>query len=331
MLGFILRRLVYSVVVILAVIFFLSILVKLVPGDAVDVMMASNAGYTDADVAALREQLGVDRPPIIQFVRYVTDLAQGNLGESIHFRRPVSDLLLERLQATVELAAISLVLALIVAVPLGMVAALRQSSIWDYGATFFSILGVAIPSFLVGILLILLLSVKFGLLPPSGRQAPIFDALFAALAKGDFSIFWAGARYYVMPALALALSIAAVNSRLIRSAVLETRCQDYVLFAKAKGLKRWRVNLHHILRNALVPAVTIFGLQIGQVISGAFIIENVFAWPGLGRLAVEAINARDFPLIQGTVLISALLFVFTSLLVDVLYSVLDPRVQYGSA
>jgi ABC-type dipeptide/oligopeptide/nickel transport system permease component len=113
--------------------------------------------------------------------------------------------------------------------------------------------------------------------------------------------------------------------------VLETRRQDYVLFAKAKGLKRWRVNLHHILRNALVPAVTIFGLQIGQVISGAFIIENVFAWPGLGRLAVEAINARDFPLIQGTVLISALLFVFTSLLVDVLYSVLDPRVQYGSA
>lgn len=331
MLGFMARRLAYAVLVILAVIFFLSILVKLVPGDAVDVMMASNPGVSEEDMDRLRRELGIDRSPFVQFVDYTKGIVRGDLGFSVKFRMPVATLIHERMLATVELALAALLLAVFIAVPLGLVAGLRQGSAWDYGSTIFSVLGVAIPAFLIGILLILVFSVQLGWLPPSGRKESLAAAAVAGISSGSFGAFWEHARYYLMPVVSLAVTLAAVNSRLIRSAVLETRRLDYVLFARAKGLQVWRVNLRHILRNALIPAVTIFGLQIGQVISGAFIIENVFAWPGLGRLAVEAINARDFPLIQGTVLVSAVLFVVMSLVVDLMYSVLDPRVQYGAS
>jgi len=329
MLLFMLRRLAYAVLVVLAVIFFLSLLVKLVPGDAVDVMMAQNPGVSQEEMDQLRRELGIDRPPLTQFFDYTTGILQGDLGFSVKFRVPVATLIQERMLATVELALASLLMAALIAVPLGMIAGLRQGSVWDYGSTIFAIVGVAVPAFLIGILLILFFSVQMNWLPPSGRKLSLFGSAGSAIANGDFKLFWDNARYYIMPVMSLAVTLAAVNSRLIRSAILETRRLDYVLFAKAKGLQPWRVNLRHILRNALIPAVTIFGLQIGQVISGTFIIENVFAWPGLGRLAVEAINARDFPLIQGTVLVSAVLFVLMSLVVDFMYSVLDPRVQYG--
>jgi len=329
MLLFMLRRVAYAVLVVLAVIFFLSLLVKLVPGDAVDVMMAQNPGVSQEEMDQLRRELGIDRPPLTQFIDYTTGILHGDLGFSVKFRVPVATLIQERMLATVELALASLLMAALIAVPLGMIAGLRQGSVWDYGSTIFAIIGVAVPAFLIGILLILFFSVQMNWLPPSGRKLSLFGSAGSAIANGDFKLFWDNARYYIMPVMSLPVTRAAVNSRLIRSAILETRRLDYVLFAKAKGLQPWRVNLRHILRNALIPAVTIFGLQIGQVISGTFIIENVFAWPGLGRLAVEAINARDFPLIQGTVLVSAVLFVLMSLVVDFMYSVLDPRVQYG--
>jgi ABC-type dipeptide/oligopeptide/nickel transport system permease component len=329
MMAFILRRLLYAGVVLVAVVFFLAVLVKLVPGDAVDLMISSNPGLTAADAARLRTELGLDRSAVAQFVHYAERLADGDFGESLRHRKPVWELLSERLPATLELTVLAMILALLIAVPLGMMAALRQGSAVDYAATVFSVLGVATPGFLVGILLILLFSVDLGWLPPSGRGQSLTISLWRAIRDWDGAIFWASLRYYAMPALSLALVVAAINARLIRSAMLEVLRQDFVLFAKSKGLTRARINFRHVLRNALIPTVTIIGLQLGFLISGAFIIENVFSWPGLGRLAVDAIHWRDYPLIQGTVLLSAVLFVSLTLIVDLLYSVLDPRIDYA--
>ncbi len=210
-----------------------------------------------------------------------------------------------------------------------MLAAMNQGRPIDYASTLFSVLGVATPGFLVGILLILVFSVELGWLPPAGRGLSLVDALYRSAVRGDPSILWGSLRYYLMPAFSLALVVAAINARLIRSAMLEVLRQDFVLFARSKGLTRRRINFGHVLRNALIPTITIIGLQLGFLISGAFIIENVFGWPGLGRLAVEAIHWRDYPLIQGTVLLSSVLFVSLTLAVDLLYCVLDPRIDYA--
>jgi peptide/nickel transport system permease protein len=327
MIGFIGRRLAYAAVVLVLVVFFLAVLVKLVPGDAVDLMISSNPGLTAADAARLRTELGLDRSAVAQFLHYAERLAEGDFGESLRHRKPVWEMLSERLPATIELTLLSMLLALLIAVPLGMIAALRQGSAVDYAATVFSVLGVATPGFLVGILLILLFSVELGWLPPAGRSASLTIAAYDAIRSGDSAKFWASLRYHLMPAFSLALVVAAINARLIRSAMLEVLRQDFVLFARSKGLTPRRIHLRHVLRNALIPTVTIIGLQLGFLISGAFIIENVFAWPGLGRLAVEAIDWRDYPLIQGTVLLTSLLFLSLTFAVDLLYSVLDPRIE----
>jgi peptide/nickel transport system permease protein len=328
MLGYVARRLGYAVVIVAAVVFVLAVLVKLVPGDVVDVILASNPGLTAEDAARLRAQLGVDRPAVEQFVRYAGQLLEGNFGESIHHRQPVWQLLEERLPATLELTLLAMIVAVAIALPLGMLAALRRGGVVDYLATVFSVLGVATPGFLVGILLILLFTIELNWLPPSGRGPSLAVAVWRGIADTDPAIVWESLRYYLMPAAALALVVAAVNARLIRSAMLDVLRRDFVLFAKAKGLPPRVVNRRHVLRNALIPTVTIVGLQLGFLISGAFIIENVFAWPGLGRLAVDAVHWRDYPLIQGTVLLSSILFLSLSLAVDLLYRALDPRIEY---
>jgi ABC-type dipeptide/oligopeptide/nickel transport system permease component len=329
MLSFLARRLTYGLVVVAGVVFVLALLVKLVPGDVVEVMAVGNPGFTAADAARLREELGVNRSVPAQFVHYAGMLLRGDLGESFRHRRPVWELLRERLPATLELTLVAMGLAIGIALPLGMLTALRPGTALDYGGTVFSVLGVATPGFLVGILLILVFTIELNWLPPSGRKGSFIAAAGEALVRRDAGVFWASFRYYVMPALALALVAAAINARLIRSAVLEVMRQDFVLFAKAKGLPPRVVYRDHILRNALIPTVTIMGLQLGFLISGAFIIETVFAWPGIGRLAVEAVHWRDYPLIQGTVLLSSIMFLALSLAVDVLYRVLDPRIAYG--
>ena len=329
MLTFVLRRLVHAAIVILCVIFVVSILLKLIPGDPVDIMAAGNPGITEEQKDALREQLGLTRPVIPQFFSYLGGLVQGDLGESIRFRLPALDLVMERLPATLELTFVAMVIAILLALPIGVITALRQGSAVDYAGSIFAIVGVSIPSFLLGILLILFVSVDHNLLPGSGRGEFLPTAVIEAITTGDPAPLWNSVRYLILPALALALSVMAWNARLTRSAMLEVMRQDYIQFARAKGLPGRVVVVRHALRNAIIPTVTIIGLQLGYLLSGSFVIENVFAWPGIGRLAVQTIFWRDYPLIQAIVLVTGVLFLLINLVVDIVYRLVDPRIRYA--
>ena len=329
MLVFLLRRLAHALVVILCVIFIVSVLIKLIPGDPVDIMAAGNPGITAEQKQALREQLGLTRPLLEQFVTYLGAAAVGDLGQSIRFRVPALQLVMERLPATLELTVVAMLLAVLLAIPIGVVSALRQGRPADYAASIFAIVGVSIPSFLLGILLIMLLSVDLGLLPSSGRGTFLPTALVQSLSRGTAAPLVKSLRYLVLPSVALALSVMAWNARLTRSAMVEALRQDYVQFARAKGLPPGRVVVRHALRNAIIPTVTIIGLQLGYLLSGSFVIENVFAWPGIGRLAVQAIFWRDYPVIQAVVLVTGILFLAINLAIDLIYRWVDPRIRHA--
>ncbi len=329
MLGYIATRLAHALAVLLGVVFVVSVLVKLIPGDPVDIMSAGNPGITPAQKQELRIQLGLTRPLLEQFTSYVGGALHGDLGQSIRFRTPALGIVLERLPATFELTFTAMVIAVVIAVPLGVVTALRPGGMVDYAGSIFGILGVSIPSFLLGILLILFVSVDFSLLPVAGRGGALSSAIAHAIMTGDPAVFWKSFRYLILPAIALATSVIAWNARLTRAAMLEALRQDYVRFATAKGLPRSAVILRHALRNAIIPAITIIGLQVGYLLSGSFVIENVFAWPGVGRLAVQAVLWRDYPVIQAVVLATAVTFLVINLLLDILYRLVDPRIRYG--
>ena len=245
MLSFLIRRLLYAVIVIVCVIFFVSIIIKFIPGDPVDVMAAGNPGITEEDKERLREQLGLTRPVHEQFAVYIWGAVQGDLGRSIRFHVPTTQLVLERLPATLELTILSMVIAVLIAIPLGIVTALRQGSAIDYGGTVIAILGVSIPSFVLGILFILVFSVDLFWLPSSGRGEFLPYAVWNAIVNLDFAIFWESFKYIIMPTVALALSVTAWNARLTRSAMLDVIRQDFILFAKAKGLPDRVVYLRH--------------------------------------------------------------------------------------
>jgi peptide/nickel transport system permease protein len=329
MLVFLLRRLAHALIVILCVVFIVSVLIKLIPGDPVDIMAAGNPGITEEQKQALREQLGLTRPLLTQFVTYLGGAAVGDLGQSIRFRVPALQLVMERLPATLVLSAVAMLLAVLLAVPIGVLSALRQGRAADYAASIFAIIGVSIPSFLLGILLILFVSVDLGLLPSSGRGIFLPTAIGDAVSRGSLAPLWKSLRYLILPSVALALSVMAWNARLTRSAMVEALRQDYVQFARAKGLPPGRVVLRHALRNAIIPTVTIIGLQIGYLLSGSFVIENVFAWPGIGRLAVQAIFWRDYPVIQAVVLVTGILFLAINLAIDLIYRWVDPRIRHA--
>jgi len=327
--AYLIRRLLQALLVIAAVVFVVAMLVKLVPGDIVDMMAIGNPAFTEEDAERVREELGMNRSVVEHFVVYTTGLFEGELGNSIRHRQPAATLIAERLPATVELTVVAMVFALLLAIPIGVITAIKQGSVVDQVGTALATLGVAIPGFLLGILMIMLFTVELGWLPPSGRSGSVVVALYRSVVELDPGILWESLRYFLMPAAALAASIVAINSRLIRSTMLDVIRQDYIQFVRAKGAPTRVVYLRHALRNALIPSVTILGLQLGFLISGAFIIENVFAWPGLGRLAVEAILWRDLPLIQATVLVSSIIFVALSITVDLVYRFLDPRIDYA--
>jgi peptide/nickel transport system permease protein len=329
MLGFLLRRVAHAVIVILCVVFIVSVLIKLIPGDPVDIMSAGNPGITAEQKQALREQLGLTRPLLSQFARYLSGALEGDLGQSIRFRVPALQLVLERLPATLELTVVAMLLAVALAIPIGVVTALHQGRSIDYAGSLFAIVGVSIPSFLLGILLILFLSVDLGLLPASGRGPLLVGSVADALTTGNAAPLWRSLRYLIMPSVALALSVMAWNARLTRSAMLEVLRQDYIQFAKAKGLPRRHIVLRHALRNAIIPTITIVGLQLGYLLSGSFVIENVFAWPGIGRLAVQAIFWRDYPVIQAVVLVTGILFLVINLAIDLIYRWADPRIRHA--
>ncbi|WP_199252722.1 ABC transporter permease [Chachezhania sediminis] len=322
MLRLLLPRLLQSVVILLGVTLVVSSLIKLIPGDPVDIISAGDPSMTVEDLDRLREQMGLNRSVFEHYIAYLGGAVQGDLGTSLRQHMPVADLVLERVPATAELAFWAMVFGLVLAVPLGVVTALKRGSWVDYGGTVVAVLGVSTPSFLLAVMMILWFSVDMRMLPASGYRGSALGALFTL----DFAGFVTTIRYFLLPAISLSFVLVAVNARLIRSAMLEVLEQDYITFATAKGVPRMVIILRHALRNALLPVVTMLGLQVGSLLSGTVVIENVFAWPGIGRLAVDAIHNRDYAVIQGVVLISAVLFIALNLVVDGLYRIIDPRV-----
>ncbi len=306
MLRFLATRLLSALVVVLGVSVLVFLLIHLVPGDPVEVMLGE--GSQAADREALRQALGLDRPWSVQLVQYLEGLLRLDLGISLYSRRPIADILLERLPATLELAAAGLLVAVLIALPLGIVAALRRGTAWDAGAMGFAMLGVSIPNFWMGPLLILVFSLWLGWLPVSGREGP------ASL---------------VLPALTLGTAMAAILSRMIRATLLEVLGEDYVRTARAKGLSWSRVVWRHAMPNALLPIITLLGLQLGALLTGAVITEIVFSWPGIGQLVIESIHRRDYPVVQACVLLISLTYVAVNTLTDLCYAWLDPRISLG--
>jgi len=303
---FILQRLLGALLVILGVISIVFLLIHLIPGDPVEIMLGESASTADRE--ALRVALGLDLPIGVQFQNYLIGLTHLDLGTSIHFQRPVSALLLERLPATGLLALVTLLITLTLALPLGIIAAVRRNTWWDTGAMSFSMLGVSIPNFWLGPVLILVFSLWLGWLPVSGRS---------------------GLASVILPALTLATGLMAVLSRMVRSSMLEVLGEDYMRTARAKGLPPHRVILHHGLRNALLPVITMLGLQLGALLAGAVITETVFSWPGIGLLTIESIQSRDYPVVQACVLLISVTYVLVNLLTDLAYAWVDPRVRLG--
>jgi len=325
---FLIRRVTHMIGVLIAVLIIVSVLLRLIPGDPIDVIMAGNPGITEDDKQALRDQLGLSEPLPVQIGSYAAGLAEGDFGESLRFRTPVRPLIMEKLPPTIELTIFSMLIAILIAVPLGLITALKRDQPADYVGSVIAVLGISIPGFLLGILLILSLAVEWRIFPASGYGGSFTHAFWTLVTTGDTAPLRKSLRYIFLPGVTLGVAVAAYNARIIRSAMIEVLRQDYVRYAHAKGLSARTVNLRHAFRNALVPVVTILGLQVGYLLSGAFVIENVFAWPGIGRFSVQALGWRDYPVIQGVVIITAVIFLLITLLVDVLYVAIDPRVRY---
>jgi peptide/nickel transport system permease protein len=297
-------RAVLAAPTVLGVVTLVFLLIHLVPGDPVDVMLGETAA--PADKAQLRQQLGLDQPLLLQYVHYLRRVARGDLGRSLHSGLPVHRLIVERYPATVELAGAALVMAVLFAVPLGILAGAHPHSLYDAASRLLAVLGSAMPNFCVGPLLILVFAIALEWFPVSGRG---------------------GLPHLVLPALTLGLGMTAILTRMVRVTLLERLSEDYVRTARAKGASPSRVVLRHALRNAALPVVTILGLQLGALLSGAIITETIFAWPGIGRLTLLAIQSRDYPLIQGCILVIALSYVLVNLGTDMLYSLIDPRLR----
>lgn len=302
--GFFLRRVALVIPTIVGAVTLVFFFLHMIPGDPVEVMLGETA--QQADKEKLREELGLNLPLYVQYGRFMAGVAQGDLGESYFYRRPVAQVIAGRVPATVELALAAFLVAGVIAIPLGIVAALREGTAVDNASVLFSLVGVSMPNFWLGPLLIILFSIQLGWFPVSGRG---------------------GVGSLVLPAITLGTALAAVLSRMTRASLLERLGEDYLTVARAKGLPEWKVILKHALRNALIPIITVMGLQFGALLSGAIITENVFSWPGIGTLLINAIAARDYPLVQGCVLFITLSYVFVNLVTDLLYGWVDPRIR----
>lgn len=304
MLNFLITRLASALFVVFGVSTLVFFFLHMVPGDPVEVMLGESA--QPADRAALRQSLGLDQPLLVQFSHYLAQLLRFDLGTSLYSQQPIVDMLVERIPATTELAVAALLVAVLLAFPLGVLAAVRKGSPWDQGAMGLSLIGVSVPNFLMGPILILVFSVWLGWFPVSGRE---------------------GLASLVLPALTLGTALAAILSRMVRATLLETLGEDYIRTARAKGLSERLVIWRHALRNALLPVITLLGLQLGVLLGGAVITEVVFSWPGLGQLTIESIQRRDYPVVQACVLLISLAYVVVNTLTDLVYGWLDPRVR----
>jgi ABC-type dipeptide/oligopeptide/nickel transport system permease component len=302
---FLARRLVLTIPVLLGVATLVFSLIHLIPGDPAQAMLGEAA--PQSDVEQLRRQLGLDRPLAEQYALFLGGLVKGDLGTSLRTGLPVTEQIVERMPATFELAAAAMLVAILFSMPLGIAAAVRRGTVVDHAAMTVSLAGVSVPNFWLGPLLAIIFAVELGWLPVSGRGT------------------WG---HLVLPAVSLGAALAAILARMTRATMLEELREPYVQAARARGVSKARAVLRHAFRNSLIPVVTLVGLQFGAVLTGAVITETIFAWPGIGRLLIQSIGFRDYPLVQGCILLIALTYVAVNLLTDMLYGVLDPRIRY---
>ena len=313
MTGYIVRRLLTSIIVLFMVTLLVFGALHIIPGDPTTLMLGMEA--TEEARQTLRHQLGLDLPVHIQYLTWLGKVLRGDLGQSLALKDDISKLLVQRLPTTIPLAVLTMLIAVVIALPAGVLSALKRSSKTDWLISVFAFAGLSLPNFWVGVLLILVFSLYLRVLPPGGYVSIMDDPA-------------EGIRRLLMPAVALGAALAASLTRMTRSSMLEVMGQDYIKTARAKGLAERTVIVAHALRNALIPTVTVLGLQIGQLLGGALIIEEIFSLPGVGRLTIHADYDRDFPLVQGAVLFIAMVFSMVNLLVDILYVYLDPRIHY---
>ncbi|SDJ10751.1 ABC transporter permease [Salimicrobium halophilum] len=313
MIAYIIRRLLIAIPVLFGISLIAFFMVRLVPGDTVTAMLGNS--YTPEQAEALRAQYGLDEPIITQYILWLTNVLQGDFGFSHFTNTPVLEAILLRLPVTIELALLSVVIAVILAIPLGTIAALKRNSKFDYGASLFGMLGISIPNFWLGTLMILFFSLWAGWFPSGG-----FVGLYESV--------WGNLQSMILPAIALGTAVGAVAMRMTRSSMLEVTNQDYIKMARAKGVSSRRLITKHALKNALVPVVTVLGIQTGYLLGGSVVVEQIFGLPGVGQLALQAITNRDYALLQGTILFIASAFVIVNLIVDIIYGFLNPQIRY---
>jgi peptide/nickel transport system permease protein len=316
MLFFLLRQVLLAIPALFGVLASVFLLMRSVPGDVVNSLVGFQGTITTERMEELRRLFGLDVPIHLQFGQWFSAAIQGDLGSSLLTGRSVVGDLALRFPVTLELTLLSLLIALVIAIPLGVVAALRRGGPVDLAVSIFALLGLSIPGFFLGILLILLFSLRLDWLPPAG-YVPLNEGVVDNL------------RHMILPSISLGVILAAAVTRIVRSTMLEVLGRDFVRTARAKGLAEGRVTYRHALRNALIPVVTVVGLQFGTLLGGAVIIEQVFSLPGVGRFALEGINLRDYPVVQGAVLLIAGAFIAVNLFVDAIYALIDPRIRYG--
>jgi ABC-type dipeptide/oligopeptide/nickel transport system permease component len=302
---FLARRLALTLPVLLGVATLVFSLIHLIPGDPAQAILGEAA--PQADVEELRRRLGLDRPLFVQYGAFLAGLIRGDLGTSLRTGLPVTGQILERMPATIELAAAAMLVAICVSIPLGVAAAVRRGTAVDHAAMTLALTGVSIPNFWLGPLLAIVFAVELGWLPVSGRGTAL---------------------HLILPAISLGAALAAILARMTRASMLEELREPYVQAARARGVSPMRAIVRHAFRNSLIPVVTLVGLQFGAVLTGAVITETIFAWPGIGRLLIQSIGFRDYPLVQGCILLIALTYVGVNLLTDLVYGVLDPRIRY---
>jgi ABC-type dipeptide/oligopeptide/nickel transport system permease component len=334
MLRAIFYRILGAIPVLVLVAFGIFALLRLAPGDAASALAPEDA--SEADLQRLREQWGLDEPLPVQFIHFLGNMMRLDFGMSYRYNAPINDLIADRLPATLELAVIALLIATVVAVPLGIVTALRKGSFADAFGSLLAVLGVSAPSFWVGILLVLLFSAHLNLLPSSGRlplEAPLAPGtgffVIDSVLQGQFATLKQVIVQILLPAFTLAFSMVGIITRITRSAVIDVGQEEFVTTAVAKGLNRRQIVRDHLLPNAAIPIVTIIGLELGVLISGSIIVEVVFSWPGLGSLLYQAVSVRDIPLTTGIVVTYTVLFILINIVVDLVYMLLDPRLRTG--
>lgn len=326
------RRLLQLVVILFGVSLLVFLMLRLIPGDPAQLLVGEYA--SPEELARLRHKLGLDRSLAVQYWLYVKSAVQGDLGMSVRTGTPVLKEITPRLLATVELSLAAMFLATLFGMAAGVVSAVRQYSLLDYTTMFLALVGVSMPIFWLGLMLIYFFAVKYPLFPMMGRLAMGLDApsitgliLVDALLAMRWNVFWDGLHHLILPALTLATIPMAVVARITRSSMLEVLHKDYIRTARAKGMDEWVVVLRHALRNAMLPVITVLGLNLGLLLSGAVLTETIFSWPGLGRYVVDSLMGRDYAAVQSCVLIFAVIMTLINLVVDLIYVVLDPRIR----